>query len=64
MLSRTEDTCFGVKVDLSSGSESDIDSTLDESSKFPVGNEIEISEVNGELYIKTTTPLDGQLKIK
>ena len=53
-----------IKVDLTTGDESETDLTLNEQFKFPVGNEIEISQIDGALYIKTTTPLDGQLEVQ
>ncbi|MGA1940680.1 immunoglobulin-like domain-containing protein [Arcobacter sp. YIC-310] len=53
-----------VRVDLSSGEQNNIDNTVSPNTPFQAGNEVEISEIDGSLYIKTTTPLDGSLEIE
>ncbi|WP_423274820.1 beta strand repeat-containing protein, partial [Arcobacter sp. YIC-464] len=59
-----ETTTKFVRVDLSTGEQSNVDSTVSSSTPFQAGNEVEISEIDGNLYIKTTTPLDGNLEIE
>ncbi|MFK2823126.1 immunoglobulin-like domain-containing protein [Arcobacter sp. YIC-80] len=53
-----------VRVDLSSGEQNNVDNTVSPNTPFEVGSEVEISEIDGSLYIKTTTPLDGSLEIE
>lgn len=59
-----ETTTKFVRVDLSTGEQDNVDNTVSSSTPFQAGNEVEISEIDGNLYIKTTTPLDGSLEIE
>ncbi|XPV67831.1 MAG: Ig-like domain-containing protein [Halarcobacter sp.] len=62
--SQGETTTKFVKVDLSTGEQSEVDKTISDTTPYQAGNKVEISKVNGVLYIKTTTPLDGSIVIE
>ncbi len=52
-----------VSVD-ENGNETELDSTLADNESFANGSDIEIFEQNGVIYIKVTTPLENNLKVK
>lgn len=54
-----------VRIDLSTGEQSNSDNTLNENNSYPSGNQVTISQSDdGEIYIKTQSPLDGPLVIE
>lgn len=60
-----ETTTKYVKIDLSTSQEVDFYSTLEDNEQYPVGNEVTVTrDDNNNVYIKTTTPINDQLKIK
>ncbi|UTJ06117.1 Ig-like domain-containing protein [Arcobacter roscoffensis] len=60
-----ETTTKFVRVNLSTGEQDDVDNTVSSNTPFQAGNEVTITEDDdGNLYIKTTTPLDGSLEIE
>jgi len=59
-----ETTTKFIRIDLSTGEQDNLDKTTSDATPYPAGNDVEISQINGVLYIKTTTPLDGQIIIE
>ena len=53
-----------VKVNVETGEEQDIESTLDLRTPYQVGSQSKILEIDNLIYIKTTTPLSGELIIE
>jgi hypothetical protein len=53
------------RINLKDGSEDNIANTLDSSYSFEAGNEVQISDINNKIYIRTRTPLgDDKLIIE
>ncbi len=46
-----------VKIDLSTGKQSEISNTLQDSTPYPVGNRVDIDKIDTKLFIKTVAPL-------
>ena len=53
-----------VRVNVATGEEKDIESTLKETTPYEAGSKSEIIELNDLIYIKTTAPLSGRLIIE
>ena len=53
-----------IKVDLTTGEEEALDSTLSATTPYKAGNKVEILDMNGSVNIKTTTSLTDELIVE
>ncbi|MEA2029921.1 MAG: hypothetical protein U9N49_13255 [Campylobacterota bacterium] len=53
-----------VKIEYATGEEIELNHTLREDTLFELGSEFKIFEVDGKIFIKVVTPLDGDLVIE
>ena len=52
-----------IKTNIATGEQSNISNTLTDKTPYDAGNSVEISDINGKIFIKTTAPLTDNLVV-